>query len=148
MAEPGANEEAIAVLNDLIEMCREDEQDFRLASEGVKNADLRQFFHDSAGRCARYIEELRSEDDRLGGGSGSAASVYRSSANIRSALAAGNEAAVLSEIERGEDQAVKSYREALGAALPPTTRALLQRQLRQVQESYDRLRVLQPRRAA
>lgn len=153
MATPGADEEAISTLNDLIETCRDDEQGFRIAAEGVKDAQLQALFIDYAQRRAEFAEELQKEVGKLGGSpdknSAFTGTLYRSSINIRSALSAGNEGAVIAEVERGADQAVKSYREALGANLPPAIKELIQRQFQQVQQSYDRVRLLpQQRRAA
>lgn len=153
MATPGANEEAISTLNDLIETCRDDEQGFRLAAEGVKDSQLQAVFSDYAQRRAKFAEELQREVARLGGdpdksGGVFTGTLYRSSMTIRSAVSAGNEGAILAEVERGADQAVKSYREALGANLQPNIKDVVRRQFRHVQHSYDRLRLLQQQRRA
>ena len=153
MANPSSNEDAIATLNDLIETARDSADGFHAASEGVKDGYLRVLFGSYARQREQFVAELQLEVRNLGGEpekNGSvAASIHRSWIDIKSAALAGDEPAVIAEAERGEDQAVKSYREALGADLPPQTRAVLERQFRVVQEAHRRIRgLVQQRRAA
>jgi len=152
MADPSANQDAISALNDLIETCHDGENGFRAAAEGLKSSQLQMLFSAYARQRSQFAVELQQEVRRLGGDAEKAGSMagglHRIWANIKSVVSGGSEPEIVSEAERGEDQAVKSYREALGANLPENTRAIVARQFRQVQEAHDRIRSLQQQRRA
>ncbi len=152
MGNPGTNEDAISALNDLIETCHDGENGFRAAAEGIKDSQLKAMFENYSQQRAQFALELQEEVRRLDGNtekSGSVAgALHRSWINIKSLVSGGSEPAIISEAERGEDQAVKSYREALGADLPEEAKAIVERQFRQVQQAHDRIRSLAQRRAA
>lgn len=152
MAQARSNEEIIATLNDLIETCKDGEDGFRTAAERVADAGLRTLFHTYERQRAQFAAELQEIVERLGGSpekSGSAGrAIHRGWMDIKPAVTKGAAASIVSEAERGEDQAVKSYREALGSGLPPDIRSVIERQFRQVREAHDRVRSLEQRRAA
>src|SRR5438105_230550 len=63
-------EEVITVLNDLIETCKDGEQGFRTAAEGVGkegDAELRTLFNAYAQQRARFAAELQNEVLHRGG---------------------------------------------------------------------------------
>jgi uncharacterized protein (TIGR02284 family) len=62
---------------------------------------------------------------------------------IKAAITGRDDGVVLSECERGEDSAVASYREALGADLPAPVRAVIERQFSEVRQAHDRVRNLE-----
>ncbi|HEY0080536.1 MAG TPA: PA2169 family four-helix-bundle protein [Pyrinomonadaceae bacterium] len=141
------NDGAISTLNNLIETCRDGQNGFQTAAEGVGNSDLKMLFHTYAQQRAQFLGELQDEVRRLGGEaetSGSiAASLHRGWINIKSAVTGEDENAVISECERGEDAAVSNYRAALDADLPANVRAIVERQYTHVKEAHDRIRSLE-----
>jgi uncharacterized protein (TIGR02284 family) len=143
------NEDGISTLNNLIETCRDGEQGFRTAAEGVDNGQLRSMFLEYAMQRGEFCRELEREVRRLGGDperTGTVAgAAHRGWMNIKSAVTGKDEDAIIAECERGEDSAVGSYREALNEALPPDTRILIERQYREVQAAHDRIRALERR---
>jgi uncharacterized protein (TIGR02284 family) len=141
------NDEVIATLNNLVETCKDGQNGFRTAAEGIKNSELTTLFNTYSQQRAQFAAELQSEVRRLGGepeetGS-TAAAVHRGWINIKSAVTGEDEAAVISECERGEDSAVEAYEEALEADLPNDVKAIVSRQLSQVKEAHDRIRSLE-----
>jgi uncharacterized protein (TIGR02284 family) len=96
---------------------------------------------------------LQSEVRRLGGDpekSGSVAgSLHRGWMNITAAVTGGDDAAILSAAESGEDSAKHSYEDALQtASLPANVRAVIERQFTRVKEAHDRVRQLRDTRRA
>src|SRR5215216_265390 len=112
-----SNEEVVSTLNSLIETCRDGEEGFRTAAEGVKDAELRELFQGYARQRAGFAGELQDEVRRLGGDperSGSlVASLHRGWMDLRTALEGGDRRAIAGECERGEDVALGTYRAAL-----------------------------------
>jgi uncharacterized protein (TIGR02284 family) len=138
---------AISVVNDLIETCRDGEQGFREASEGVSDPELKALFNQYSRQRAKFASELRSQVMALGGdpeNKGSVAgAVHRGWINVKSAITGKDDKAVISECERGEDVAKESYEKALKADLPAPISAIVQSQYAQVKEAHDRVRDLE-----
>jgi uncharacterized protein (TIGR02284 family) len=145
------NDEVISTLNNLIETCKDGQNGFRTAAEGVKDAKLTTLFNTYSQQRAQFAAELQSEVRRLGGNpeeTGSTAAVlHRGWINIKSAVTGEDEGAVISECERGEDAAVKSYEQALKNSLPADVRMIIESQFLQVKEAHDRIRSLEKRKA-
>jgi uncharacterized protein (TIGR02284 family) len=83
---------------------------------------------------------------RLGGKpetSGSASgAMHRGWIGLKAALTGNDDRAILEEAERGEDNAVKNYRDALSKDLPTDIRNIVERQYRQVQERHNEVRAI------
>lgn len=141
------NDEVISTLNNLIETCKDGQEGFRTAADGVKNGDLKTLFNTYSQQRAQFAAELQNEVRRLGGDpekSGSvAATLHRGWINIKSTVTGEDEGAVISECERGEDSAVRNYEDAIKAGLPGDVNAIVQRQYSEVQEAHDRIRALE-----
>jgi len=140
-------DKAISSLNDLIEICKDAQEGFRQAAEGVKNGELQTLFNTYAQQRAQFAAELQHEVLRLGGepertGS-TVGALHHGWLNLKSALTDGDEGAVISECERGEDFSVRRYEDALKDELPSDIRALVERQFAQVKEAHDRIRALE-----
>ena len=142
-----ANDNPISTLNNLIETCKDGEDGFRAAADGVKKSDLRTLFLTYSQQRAQFAAELQNEVRLLGGDPeerGSvAASLHRGWINIKSAVTGEDEGAVISECERGEDSAVRNYQSALNEDLPANIREIVERQFTQVKEAHDRVRALE-----
>ena len=141
--------EIYSTLNDLVETCKDGEQGFRTAAESVKNSTVRSLFESFSSQRAKFAGELQMEVSRLGGTPEQSGSVsgaaHRGWMNIKSAVTGEDEAAIINEAERGEDVAVKSYRDALAKDLPNDVRNLVERQYREVQDAHNQVRSLQVR---
>ena len=139
--------DVISTLNNLIETCKDGQNGFQTAAEGVKNSELKTLFHTYAQQRAQFAGELQAEVRRLGGDpekTGSiAATLHRGWIDIKSAVTGEDENAVISECERGEDSAVRNYQDAINAGLPGDVRSIVERQYTQVKEAHDRIRALE-----
>ena len=136
----------IETLNNLIQTSRDGEEGFRTCAGGVKNAQLKQMFEHAANRCSQAVSELQSKARALGGdpeSSGSfSGSLHRGWVNIKSTITGMDEAAVLSECERGEDIAKHAYEDALAKDLPVDVRSMVERQYEGVKQHHDQVRQL------
>src|SRR5436853_5241460 len=137
----------ISTLNNLVETCKDGQNGFREAADGVKNGDLKTLFLAYSQQRAQFAGELQNEVLRLGGDpetTGSvAATLHRGWIDIKSAVTGGDEGAIISECERGEDSAVSNYRDALDKDLPANVRSIVERQFASVKQAHDRIRSLE-----
>lgn len=139
-----------SVLNRLIETCKDGQDGFRFAADDVKSADLKSLFHELSDQRAQFATELQHLVSDIGeipeeGGSVSAV-LHRGWIELKSTLTSGDEHAILSECERGEDSAVEAYRDALDHdEMPDTIRGVIRQQFMGVQAAHDRVRDLRDR---
>ncbi len=141
------NDNVISTLNGLIETCRDGQNGFRTAAEGVTRSELKTLFHGYAQQRAQFVGELQTEVRRLGGdpeNMGSvAATLHRGWIDIKSAVTGKDDSAIIAECERGEDSAVSTYRDALDEDLPANIRSTVERQFAAVKQAHDRIRSLE-----
>jgi uncharacterized protein (TIGR02284 family) len=141
------NDHLISTLNNLIETCKDGENGFRTAAAGVKNGELKTLFNLYSQQRAQFAAELQAEVRNLGGDpedTGSvAATLHRGWINIKSTVTGEDEGAIISECERGEDSAVKNYKEALNESLPAGVQSIVERQYSQIKEAHDRIRAME-----
>jgi uncharacterized protein (TIGR02284 family) len=141
------NSDVVSSLNDLVETCKDGEKGFRTAAEGVTNAELATLFLNYAEQRAGFASELQAEVRRLGGDPETAGSslgaVHRGWIDIKSAVTGKDEGAIIAEAERGEDHAVKMYREALEKNLPTAVQTVIENQYIHIRDAHDHIRALE-----
>jgi len=142
------DDDAISVLNRLIETGRDAMDGFKTAADSVSDPALKRLFNTYAQQRAEFVREFEEEVRRLGGmpqrrGSAGGA-LHRALMNIRAAVSGGDEHAVIVEAERGENAARMAYEEASSQpGLPEDVRNVIARQAMRVKETYDSLRDLE-----
>jgi uncharacterized protein (TIGR02284 family) len=143
----GKPDDVASTLNGLIETCKDGEQGFRSAAEGVTDPNLQRLFESYSQQRAEFATELQTEVKRLAEDpvdSGHVAgALHRGWLNIKAAVTGKDEGAIISECERGEDVAVRNYRDALDQNLPSNIRMIVERQFVQVKEAHDQIRSLE-----
>jgi uncharacterized protein (TIGR02284 family) len=121
-----------AVLNHLIETCRDAERGFLAAAEEVTSPELKRLFHRLAEQRRAFAADLLPHAQRLGGASvldgTNRAKLHRAWIHMKARLASNPEQAVLAEAARGERFAVTAFDEAVCEMLPPDTRELVEAQ--------------------
>lgn len=135
------------IIDNLIETLKDGQEGFKQAAESVKDPQLKAVFDEYSRQRARFVSELRSHaqspDDRESNPGGSAAgALHRGWINLKSALTAGDDHAILAECERGEDSAVEEYKKALENGLSASVQQIVSRQYTQVKEAHDRVKSL------
>lgn len=136
----------ISTLNGLIETCKDGEEGFRSAAGGVQRADLKQLFNEYSRQRAEFASELQVEVARIGGSPEKSGSVsgamHRGWIDIKSAISGKNDHAILEEAERGEDIAVKNYRDALASDMPADFLSIVKKQAEKIQKTHNLIRSL------
>lgn len=134
-------------LNGLLETLRDGEQGFQSAADGLEDAELRRVFVSFSAQRREFAVELEAELRRLGEEPAErghvAGALHRGWINLKAAVTGKDEGAIISEAERGEDVAVKNYREALQKGLPAPIQTVVERQYAQVQDAHDHVRSLE-----
>lgn len=140
------NDDVISCLNGLIETCKDGQEGFKEAAEGVERSDLKSLFYEFSQQRAQFAGELQSLVQQLGGDpekSGSTAgAIHRGWINIKSAVTGQNEASILNECERGEDSAKSTYKDALEESLPANIMETVQTQYQAIMSAHDRVKAL------
>ena len=141
-----SNDDAISTLNGLIETCKDGQEGFKTAAEGVQRSDLKSLFHEFSQQRAKFAGELQSLVRTLGGdpeNSGSVAgTLHRGWIDIKSAVTGRDDEAILNECERGEDSAKDAYKSALKEGLPANVRSTVETQYQSILAAHDRVRSL------
>lgn len=137
-------DDVIAILNDLIETCKDGEAGFHACADGTRNPQLISFFEEAALRCAEGAAQLQDKIRELGGEPGRSGSMlgaaHRGWMDARSAIVGMDDRAILTECERGEDYAEKAYASVLKENLPADVRSLIAKQFRVVKQNHDHVR--------
>jgi uncharacterized protein (TIGR02284 family) len=134
-------------LNELLETLRDGEEGFKTAADAVDDAEIKRLFLSLGSQRAEFASELEAELLRLGHEPAehghAAGAVHRGWINLRSAIAGKDEGPIVSEAERGEDFAVKKFRETLQRGLPAEVQTIVERQYVQIQDAHDHVRSLE-----
>jgi uncharacterized protein (TIGR02284 family) len=140
------NDDFVSTLNDLIEISKDGEKGFLTCAEDIKDPHLKTLFSNRAQSCATAASELQQlvrtygGDPEKSGGLGGA--LHRRWVDIKAAIAGRDDMGVLTECERGEDVAVRSYEAALQKGLPPEVRAVVEKQYQGVLKNHDMVKAL------
>lgn len=141
-----AEQDGVTTLNELIAACRDREEGYRTAAEGVRAPELKELFHAYERQSAGFVAELQREVRRLGGepvdhGSLSGR-VHRGWLNLKAVVTGGDAAAIIAACEAGEEAAREACERALAQPLPPEVRTDVEQQLAAVCQGHGRLREL------
>src|SRR5215212_11598323 len=125
--------EIISTINGLIETLKDGQQGFREASEAVKDSRLKSLFSEYSLQRAKFAGELQNEAVSLGehdpeDSSSTAGAMHRAWINLKSAITAQDDKAILDECERGEDVAVGEYKKAMEQDLASPIKDIISRQ--------------------
>jgi uncharacterized protein (TIGR02284 family) len=137
---------AISVVENLIETNKDGQKGYQDAATHVKRADLKTYFNEQSLERSRFAGELESELVRLGkpdkkvSGSASAA-MHRAWIETKVALGGGDKS-ILESVEKGEDNAKDTYQKALTGNLPGNLTEIIRRQAASVQKAHDKVRNL------
>jgi uncharacterized protein (TIGR02284 family) len=137
---------AISVLEDLIQTCKDGQKGFQEAASKVKRSDLKMFFNEQSLERSRFAGELEAELIRLGKPdkkvSGSVVgSFHRAWIDTKVGLG-GDDKTVLDWLENGEDHAKNAYQKAVTGDLPEDVAQIVRRQAANVQAAHDKVKSL------
>lgn len=125
------NEEAVKVLNRLIQTSEDGTKGFAEAAREATQPELKTVLQTRSADCGAAVIELQALVYSLGGSPLDSATVGAALsgdwAKVR-ATAGGADITMLKELERAEDRAGAAFVKALGVKLPPQVRSVVQRQ--------------------
>ena len=131
-------------INYLIETAQDGADGYRAASDDAKDPQLKQIFSQYATQRAQFVTELRNLAPAAGGdsdkGGSVSAAVHRGWINLKSVVTGRDDAAILDECERGDENAVQAYDKALASPLPAQAMSVVQRQASEVRSALERIR--------
>lgn len=135
-----------AILNTLLETCRDSSQGFTSAAGSVKDPAVRQTLTTLAEQRRAFCVDLEHAVTALAGtpattGHG-AGTMHRGWMNLKVAVASHDTHAILEECERGEDYARTAFADALAEGVPETVRPLISRQSQAVTTAHQQVRTL------
>jgi uncharacterized protein (TIGR02284 family) len=143
---------AVDMVRELINTCRDGEKGFAQAAEKITNADLKSLFRQYSVERARFANQLEIELGKLGAevhqDEGHLAGVlHRTWLNVKESMGA-DDHSILESVEKGEDTAKESYQKALQAVLPDQLMAIVRQQAEAVLRAHDGIRAMRDQRAA
>ncbi len=140
------NKDAVSVVENLVETCRDGEKGYQDAAEHVKRPDLKAFFLEQVSERRQFANELENLLPNLGKAekkeSGSVlGALHRAWIDTKLGLGGGDKT-ILESVEAGEDKAKEAYGDALNSALPPDVAQVVLRQSRSIKTAHDRAKSL------
>jgi uncharacterized protein (TIGR02284 family) len=145
-------DELVAVVEKLVDTCKDAENGYKNAAEHVKQEHLKNLFLELSLQRGSFVKELESELSDLGQSarenSGSVAGSARIAWMDLKANIGGGEAAVLTSVEHGEDIAKKVYVEALSNSLPHELDAVVRRQAESIMNAHETVKSMRDSLAA
>ena len=137
---------AISVVENLMETCKDGQKGYQDAAQHVKRADLKTYFNEQSMERGRFAQELHSELSRLGkpekkisGSVGGA--MHRAWIDTKANLGGGDKT-ILESVEAGEDSAKEAYQKAMTGSLPAGLLEIIRRQASSVQRAHDKVKML------
>ena len=138
-----------SVTEDLMEILVDGRDGFAHAADHLEESDrpdLAPTFRGFSAQRAGFYDELERlaavyGDDVEESGSASAAA-HRAWMSVKDALAGSSPEGVLDAAERGEDEAVGAYTDALNADISANLRSTIQKQFTQVKATRDEVKAL------
>lgn len=140
-----STEHVLDKLQYLLGTLRDGEKGFADAADHATDSGLKSLFSERSAQRAQMAGEVEAHITRLGDkprehGSVGAA-LHRAWINVRDALTGRDDAAVVAEVERGEDVAVENYQDVLKETdLPADIRSFVEGQFAKVKASHDQMR--------
>jgi uncharacterized protein (TIGR02284 family) len=137
---------AISVIENLIETCKDGQKGYQDAAAHAKRSDLKTYFNEQSLERARFAGELEAELIRLGKPdkkvSGSVSGTLRRAWIDTKVSLGGGDKTILESVEAGEDNARESYQKALSGSLPGNVTEIIRRQATSVQTAHDKVKRL------
>jgi len=143
------NENAVEVLNDLIEINNDRIKGYERAIEEseIDDSDLKSIFAQMATESRQYKQALTDLVVSLGGdvdkGTTASGKIYRAWMDVKATFTGNSRKSILENCEFGEDAAQKAYRSALqDEDLPSSFRTLVMEQQQALKVSHDKIKML------
>jgi uncharacterized protein (TIGR02284 family) len=138
--------DAVSVIENLIETCKDGQKGYQDAATHVKRPDLKAYFNEQSLERSRFAGELEAElihlgkpDKKVSGSVGGA--LRRAWIDTKVSLGGGDKT-VLESVEAGEDSAKEAYEKAIAGDLPENIAQIVRRQAASVERAHDKVKSL------
>src|ERR1700733_7169876 len=133
---------AISVIENLIETCKDGQKGYQDAASHVKRSDLKAYFNEQSLERSGFAGELEAELIRLGKPdkkvSGSVSGTLRRAWIDTKVSLGGGDKTILESVEAGEDKAKEAYQKALSEPLPADVSQIVRRQGERIKPTHDK----------
>ena len=141
-----SNDNVVSTLNGLIQTCKDGQDGFKDAAEGIERSELKTLFYEFSQQRSEFTGVLQELVRSLGGDpekSGTVTgAIHRGWIDIKSLVTGKDEEAILNECERGEDHAKAAYNDALSLALPSNIADVVGQQAHAIVAAHNRIKEL------
>ena len=143
-----SQQDEITTLNTLTNTLIDSVTGYEDAAANIEGTSrLQQLFRERASERRQIVEELRGEVSRLGGNPEDDGSflgkTHQRFLDLKAAVTGHDEAAVINEVERGEDYLKEKFETALnGGTLSGESRAVVERAYQSVRKGHDQVSAL------
>ena len=138
--------DAVSVIENLIETCKDGQKGYQEAAAHVKRSDLKTYFNEQSLERSRFAGELEAELIRLGKPdkkvSGSVGGALRRAWIDTKVSLGGGDKTILESVEAGEDTAKETYGKAVTGDLPENIAEIVRRQAASVERAHDKVKNL------
>src|ERR1700691_5277660 len=138
--------DAISVVENLIETCKDGQKGYQDAAAHAKRSELKTYFTEQSLERAHCAGELEAELIRLGKPdkkvSGSVSGTLRRAWIDTKVSLGGGDKTILESLEAGEDSAKEAYEKAVSGDLPENIAQIVRRQAASVERSHDKVKSL------
>lgn len=135
--------ETVDTLNDLIRIVEDSHEGYRQAAETSEEEDLRTLFNDLAAQRGAIVRELQRLVAEQGGAPDIGGTVmggaHRFFVGLRTAVLGRDRGVVLAEVERGEEECVRRYEQALEKELSDGVGAVITEHLVRIRTDCGRM---------
>lgn len=137
------NENSIKTLQDLVDTCQEGRKGYQDASEHLQHPDLKTILYRLSQQRALFEAELKDEIRQLGGDEEETGSlkgaIHRVWMDFKSGFNGNDTNAILNECKKEENDAMRTYEEALKAELPHYIHEKVEEQYKLIKGAYAQL---------
>ena len=135
-------EQAVKILNSLIETTLDSANGYREAADNIDMAQCKSLFQERASRRMELARQLQAEVRSSGGEPTTEQStlgmMHNKFVDLKNSVTGGSDKAVVDEVERGEDVIKAKYEHALrDDDLPPRARQLVQQAYGSIKTDHD-----------
>jgi uncharacterized protein (TIGR02284 family) len=136
-------DEIVDTLNDLIQITEDSHEGYRKSAEDADEEDLKSLFNDFSAQRGAMVRDLQKHVAEQGGAPEASGTVlggaHRFFVGLKSTVMGRDRTALLQEVERGENEAIRRYEQALDKELPTHLASVISQHLSRLQSDRDRI---------
>jgi uncharacterized protein (TIGR02284 family) len=136
-------DEIVDTLNDLIQITEDSHEGYRKSAEDAEEEDLKSLFNDLSAQRGAMVRDLQKHVAEQGGAPEASGTMlggaHRFFVGLKSSVMGRDRTAILQEIERGENEAIRRYEQALDKDLPEYLSGVISQHLTRLRSDRDRV---------